>query len=117
VTAHGHKGVVYLKHIGGNVDVMNDEGTIVLSRCLGSARLVNRMGDIRTGAIGGRLDVSNVNGDIDVQRASGAVKAYVNAGDITLGLPKDIGTPIDVSTNGGGITLHLDPAARCTLHA
>lgn len=115
-TVRAHKGVIYLKHIDGDIDAETQEADIVISRGGANAKIADKQGNIRSGSILGKLDVTDLNGDIDIQRALGEVKAYDNAGDISIGLGPKVGGDVKVDTNGGTITVRLDPKSVCTLH-
>ena len=65
----------------------------------------------------GAAQLRSTNGDIDLQHALGAVSAYANAGDISVRFPATLGGEAKIETNGGGITVKLDPAARCEVKA
>ncbi|HEY3756366.1 MAG TPA: DUF4097 family beta strand repeat-containing protein [Opitutaceae bacterium] len=110
------RGIVYLKHIDGDVVASTSESALVLGACAGSARLSDQKGDIRVGPVDGALDATAVSGDIDVLLAKGRTSLKTNSGDITLGLPKRVGGDIDVRTNSGDITLKVNRAASATFH-
>jgi hypothetical protein len=117
VKVRARNGTLFFRHINGDIDAADDHGDIVLSHCTGSVKMSAVVGNIRAGTIVGPVDLQTTNGDIEVQHVLGGGKLSATAGDITLGLPKVMTRDVSADTDGGAITVRLDPEAHCTLHA
>jgi len=114
---HAHLGVISFRHVYGDITASTDRGDIIGSHCVGAATLRATGGMIRVGAIEGPADFRTTNGDIEVQHALGGITAFAEAGDITAGFGHAFTRDAKIATNGGAITLYLDPASHCTLAA
>jgi hypothetical protein len=117
VAVRARKGTVFLRWIDGNIKASVDTGDIIVSRCTGAIDLTAYVGNIRVGTVGGYAELHTTNGDIDLQHALGGVKTFAEVGDITVGLPGTFHHDSNISTNGGAITVRLDPAAHCSVQA
>lgn len=117
VTARAKKGAIFLRRIDGDVHAETDHGDIILSHCTGTASLKAFIGNIRAGTIIGRADVQTTNGDIDVQHALGGLNAIAEVGDVTADFPAALSGDSSIKTNGGAITVRIDPKARCYVQA
>lgn len=117
IDAKAKKGVVFLRRIEGDIRAEADDGDLIISRCLGSASLRVRVGNIRVGTIGGRADLWALNGEINVQHAHRGLVASAEAGNVSIGLEKEFPEDVKIRTNGGAISVKLDPGARCRIQA
>ena len=117
VSARVKMGIVFLRHIDGDVSVAADAGDVVLSGCTGSADIRAVKGGIRAGTVRGRADLRSTDGDIELQHAFGGGSIAAEVGDVIVGIPEEMDAEMRISTNGGAITVRLDPAARCDLKA
>jgi len=117
VRAHAHLGAISFRHVYGDIAATADSGDIIGSHCVGAATLKALRGMIRVGTIEGPADFRAVNGDIEVQHALGGINAVAEAGDITCGFGKVLSREAKFATDGGEITLYLDPSVHCTLAA
>jgi hypothetical protein len=116
-SVHDHLGQISFRHVYGDIAATTDHGDIIGSHCVGAATLKSNGGMVRVGTIEGAADFHTTNGDIEVQHALGGITAFAEAGDITSGFGKGFSRDAKFTTNGGAITLYLDPAAHCTLAA
>ena len=110
-------GTIFFRHINGDIDAFDDHGNIVLSHCTGTVKMSALVGNIQAGTISGLVEAKTTNGDIEVQHALGGAKLSATAGDITLGLPKAMTRGCTVDTDGGAITVRLDPESQCSIRA
>ncbi len=117
VDAKAKKGVVFLRQIDGNVRVNSDSGDIIISRCLGSVDLRARSGNVRMGTLRGGGDIRTTSGDIEVQHSRGGLFASTDEGDVTVGFEGEFHKDSKIDTNGGAITVRLDPAMSCQIRA
>ena len=117
MAVRARKGTVFFRFIDGDIAAAVDTGDLVVSRCTGAVNLKAYVGNIRVGTVGGDATLRTTNGDIDFQHALGAVNASAEAGEITLGLPKTFDRDSTVKTDGGAITVRIDPAAHCSVQA
>ena len=117
VRAHTHRGAISIRHVYGDIAATTDSGDIIGSHCAAAATLKTLHGMIRVGTIEGAADFHTVNGDIEVQHALGGINAFAEEGHITAGFGKAFGPAAKFATDGGDITLYLDPAVHCTLAA
>ena len=117
MTVRATKGTVFLRNIDGDISAAVDNGDLVVGRCSGSVDLKVSVGNIRVGTVAGPATLQSTNGDIELQHGLDAVKASAEAGEISVGLPRTFGRDSTIKTNGGGITVRMDPGAHCSLQA
>lgn len=117
MTVRATKGTVFLRNIDGDILAAVDSGDLVVGRCSGSVDLKVYVGNIRVGTVTGPATLQSTNGDIELQHGLDAVKATAEAGEISVGLPRTFGRDSTIKTNGGGITVRMDPGAHCSLQA
>jgi hypothetical protein len=117
IEVRGRNGTLFLRSIRGDIQGEEEGGDVVLSHCTGSARFRAMQGNIRAGVVEGKMEATTTNGDIDVQGALGGAVLSATAGNITLGLPKDPAGATRIETDGGAITVRIDPEVHCSVRA
>jgi hypothetical protein len=110
-------GLIFCRHVDGDLTARDDNGDIVVSRCNGDVDLGTKRGFIRTGRIGGKATVATVNGDIEILSVSRGLVASTNAGDITAGFTRQFSGETSIRANGGNVTLKIDPSANVEIEA
>ncbi len=111
------RGTIFCRLVEGTVTAENDRGDIVVSRCQGDVNLATKHGGIRTGTIGGRAVLSAVTGDIEIYSARLGLMVRTDGGNVVAGIPKQFSGEALVETNGGSVTLKIDPAAMVAIDA
>lgn len=117
IDARTKGGTITLRQIDGEVRASAESGEVILSRCSGSATIKTFQGGIRVGTIYGRADLRTTDGDISILHALGGLSVVAVVGDVEAGFSKDFSHEARIATNGGAVTVRLDPAARCDIQA
>jgi len=117
VDARAKNGSIFLRRIDGSIHASTEGGDIVVSHCVGSVVLKALLGGIRIGTVTGHAELHATNGDIEVQHALGGLNASTEMGDVTAAFPAAFNRDSSVKTNGGAITVRIDPAAHCSIQA
>jgi hypothetical protein len=110
-------GTISCRYIDGALRARNAGGAVVVSHCTGDVDIAAVRGSIRTGTVGGHAVLSTVTGDIDIFSARRGLRAQTDGGDIVAGIPRQLAGDVSVKTNGGSVTLQIDPAAGLQIEA
>jgi len=114
VVLHTSGGNLELGAIKGPVKAHTSGGHIKLNQTKGDTDVDTSCGDLRIGEIDGNLVAHTSGGNITLEKTKGSVKASTSGGDIRV---KDAYGPVSVQTSGGNVSANLNtqPTADCSL--
>ncbi len=117
ITLNIAKGDAFVGELNGNLTVETTQGNISVTACTGDLNLRTRSGSILVGRTGRSATINATDGEIEVQRTLGPLTVRGNRAPVKVGFPTPILNDATLSTAGEDLTVHIDPAAPCTLHA
>lgn len=97
-------GNIYLKNIGGNVDVSVNNGDIRLNEVAGNIEAETTFGNISVKDVQGDIEVESRNGNIEISEVLGSIDAETLFGNITIDEKSVENGKISAQTNFGNIS-------------
>lgn len=97
-------GNIYLKNIGGNVDVSVNNGDIRLNEVAGNIEAETTFGNISVKDVQGDIEIESRNGNIEISEVLGSIDAETLFGNITIDEKSIENGKISAQTNFGNIT-------------
>jgi DUF4097 and DUF4098 domain-containing protein YvlB len=105
-------GDVKVESVGGDLDARTLGGNVTVGSVVGAAKVETMGGDITVRSVGGALQARTAGGDIVVRKASGSVNAETLGGTIVCEVGGKGGSPVELVSGGGDVTLTLPAGAR-----
>jgi hypothetical protein len=117
ISATTASGTIFIGEIDGAIAAANGHGDISVTAATGGLSLTAKSGNILIGRSDGTATLAAVDGVIDVQAARGPVLARGDRSDITVGFVHPLREPSALETDGGDVTVCLDPRSGVSLDA
>ena len=120
VKADTSGGSIRVAHAKGDVHVDTSGGSIILDGSDGNVRADTAGGSIQIDNTAGTVVADTSGGSITITRSRGAIKADTSGGHISAELIEDdpaVDTSIELSTNGGKLTVYLPEKLKASISA
>lgn len=107
-------GDLFVVDLNGTVKLKTSGGDIVCDNVTGDFSASTSGGDVELTKVDGNISVSTSGGDVEIRSANGKVNASTSGGDITLDYEGE-NKGIDLHTSGGDITVHIPDDLKAEL--